>query len=58
MIFFAKKSEARTDRRDDAERANRVYVEPSPCLIMPAIDLSALIPARYAAPRTIVDYLT
>jgi hypothetical protein len=58
MIFAAKNQEARADRRDDAERTNRAYVEPSPCMVIPAVDLSALIPARFSAPRTIYEYLT
>ena len=61
MIFAAKKPASnkhavRAEQRED--NRNRSYVEPSPCLVMPAIDLSALIPARYLRPRTIVDYLT
>jgi hypothetical protein len=58
MIFAAKNQEARADRRDDAERASRVYVEPSPCVVIPAVDLSALISKRFSAPRTIYEYLT
>ncbi len=62
MIFAAKKTASnnqvsRTDRREDAT-ASAGYVESSPCVVMPAIDLSALIPARFCTPRTIVDYLT
>ena len=61
MIFAAKKPASsqqavRADRRED--NGSRSYVEPSPCMVIPAIDLSALIPARFSAPRTIVDYLT
>jgi hypothetical protein len=41
-----------------AERANRVYVESSPCVVMRAVDLSTLIPARFSSPRTIHEYLT
>ena len=62
MIFAAKKPASnehavRADRREDSS-ANRSYVELSPCIVMPAVDLSALIPSRFSAPRTIVDYLT
>jgi len=61
MIFAAKKPASsthavRADRRED--NASSSYVEPSPCMVMPAIDLSALIPARFSTPRTIVEYLT
>ena len=61
MIFAAKKpasnkQAARADRRED--NSSRSYVEPSPCMVMPAIDLSALIPARFSTPRTIVECLT
>jgi hypothetical protein len=61
MIFAAKRPDsskhtARADRREDY--SSRSYVEPSPCLLMPAIDLSALIPARFSTPRTIVECLT
>lgn len=61
MFFAAKKTASnkhaiRADRRED--NGSRSYVEPSPCVVMPAIDLSALIPARFSTPRTIVDYLT
>ncbi len=41
-----------------AERADRVYVEPSPCIVMRAVDLSTLIPTRFPAPRTIHECLT
>ena len=62
MIFAAKTQAARKqvahDRRDEAEHASRCYVEPSPCVVMPAVDLSALIPARFSTPRTIYEYLT
>ena len=62
MIFAAKTQAAnqqavRTDRRQD-DNASRVYVESSPCMVMAAVDLSALIPARFSHPRTLVDYLT
>ena len=61
MIFAAKqpassKHAVRADRRED--NGSRSYVEPSPCMVIPAIDLSALIPARFSTPRTIVEYLT
>ena len=61
MIFAAKKSASskhavRADRCED--NSSRSYVEPSPCMVMPAVDLSALIPVRFSTPRTIVDYLT
>jgi hypothetical protein len=61
-VIFAAKNPAsnthavRADHREDA--SSGTYVEPSPCMVMPAIDLSALIPARFSTPRTIVDYLT
>ena len=60
MIFAAKKATSNThavraDRREE-ETVSRAYVEPSPCMILPAIDLAALIRAR--TPRTILDYLT
>ena len=62
MIFAAKTQAAnqqavRADRRQD-DNTSRVYVESSPCMVMPAVDLSALIPARFSHPRTLVDYLT
>ena len=62
MIFAAKKAASnqhavRADRRED-ETASRAYVEPSPCMILPAVDLAVLIRARASTPRTILDYLT
>jgi hypothetical protein len=62
MIFATKKTvsnkpAAQAERRDDGH-AGRSYIEQSPCMVMPAVDLSKLIPARFCAPRTIVDYLT
>jgi hypothetical protein len=61
VIFVAKKPASNThavraDHREDA--SSRSFVEPSPCMVMPTIDVSALIPARFSTPRTILDYLT
>ena len=59
MIFAAKNKDTRADRRDDTrERTERVYVEPSPCVVIAAVDLLTLIPARFRAPQTIHEYLT
>ncbi len=62
MILAAKKTvsnnvAARADSREEGS-AERVYVEQSPCVVMPALDLSKLIPARFSTPQTILDYLT
>ena len=59
MIFAAKNETARADGRDEAnEHADRVYVEPSPCVIIRAVDLLTLVPARFRAPQSIHEYLT
>jgi hypothetical protein len=43
-------------RQDESARTG--YAESTPCMVMPVIDQSELIPARFRTPRTIVDYLT
>lgn len=59
MIFAAKNQDTLADRHDEnSERARRVYVEQSPCMVMRAVDPLALIPARFRAPQTIHEYLT